>query len=139
MLNAPITSTASTFVLPGPDAFTYTELLELVCFFTMRPVTKFPAIPKPLASLFATLLNRGIWWPTVSPDEIERRYIDDTGVDAARIRKEAAAVPSGWAAQDTVKVLGINGEPVKGWAELDIKPDPIEEHAIKYLRSYREP
>jgi len=139
MLNAPITSTSSTFVLPGPEAFTYNELLNLVSFFTMKPVSNFPSIPEPIAKLFATLVNRGVWWPTVSPDEIERRFIDDIGVDAASIRAAAADKPSGWAREATVKILGVDGEPVKSWAELDIEPDLVEEHAIKYLRMYRAP
>jgi len=58
-------------------------------------------------------------------------------VDAASIRAAAASKPSGWAGDATVKVLGVDGEPVKGWAELDIEPDLVEEHAIKYLRMYR--
>jgi NADH dehydrogenase (ubiquinone) 1 alpha subcomplex subunit 9 len=137
MLNAPLTSTASTFVLAGPEKFTYNELLNLVSFFTMRPVSNFPTVPKPLAKLFATLVNRGVWWPTVSPDEIERKYIDDIGVNAPALRAAAEQKPSGWEGDKTVKIAGIDGEPVKGWAELGIEPDLMEEHAIKYLRMYR--
>ncbi len=138
MLNAPITSTASTFVLPGPQAFTYNELLNLVTFFTMKPVPNYPSVPKVLAKLVATAMNRGIWWPTVSPDEIERKYIDDAGLDGLFAPAEEAK-PSGWAkAVGTDAMTGIDGEPVKGWADLDIEPGLIEQHGIKYLRRYRD-
>jgi NADH dehydrogenase (ubiquinone) 1 alpha subcomplex subunit 9 len=137
MLNAPVTSTASTFVLPGPESFTYNELLDLVKFFTMRPASKFPTVPKALAILFAKVVNRGVWWPTVSPDEIERRYIDDIGVNANALRAAGDTKPSGWEGERTIKVIGVDGEPVKGWADLGIEPDLVEEHAIKYLRVHR--
>lgn len=138
MLTAPITSTASTFVLPGPQAYTYNELLNLVTFFTMKPVPNYPTVPKAVAKLVATAMNRGIWWPTVSPDEIERKYIDDAGLIALFAPVEEAK-PSGWGlARGTAAMTGIDGEPVKGWAELDIEPGLIEQHAIKYLRRYRD-
>ena len=138
MLIAPITSTASTFVLPGPQAYTYNELLKLVTFFTMKPIPNYPTVPKSVAKLVATALNRGIWWPTVSPDEIERKYIDDAGLDSVFAPVEQIK-PSGWGKPlGSDAMTGIDGEPVKGWAELDIDPASIEEHAIKYLRRYRD-
>jgi len=135
MLTAPVTSTASTFALPGPKVHTYNSILNLVSAMTMKPVSSAPTLPKPMAKLLATALNRGLWWPTVSPDEVERKYIDDFGVDAmTHVPKE---VPAGWAEEAVAKMVGIDGEAVKSWGELDIYPDMIEEHAIKYLRRYR--
>jgi NADH dehydrogenase (ubiquinone) 1 alpha subcomplex subunit 9 len=137
MLTAPVTSTASTFVLPGPEAYTFQELLNLVEFFTMRKTPNFPTIPRPAMELIAKVLNKAIWWPTVSPDEITRKYLDDLGVDAHTYRAEAGR-PSGWAAEEAPEpFVGVDGEPVKGFAELDISPDLIEEHAQKYLRRFR--
>ena len=138
MLNAPLTSTASTFVLPGAQAYTYNELLKLVTFFTMKPTPNYPTVPKAVAKFVATIINRGIWWPTVSPDEIERKYIDDTGLESLFAPLEEAK-PSGWAQPARgVAMTGIDGEPVRGWAELDIEPALVEQHAIKYLRRYRD-
>ena len=137
MLTAPLTSVASTFVLPGPQAYTHNELLNLVSFFTMKPVSNYPTVPKALAKFVATLFNRGLWWPTTSPDEIERKYIDDAGLEAL-FAQVPETKPGGWA-DETGKggMSGVDGEPVKGWPELDIAPSLIEEHAIKYLRRYR--
>jgi len=135
MLTAPVTSTASTFALPGPKVHTFNSIQNLVSAMTMKPVTSAPTLPKPIATLLATALNRGLWWPTVSPDEVERKYIDDFGVDAmTHVPKD---VPAGWAEEAVAKMTGIDGEAVKSWGELDIYPDMIEEHAIKYLRRYR--
>lgn len=137
MLNAPVTSTASTFQLAGPAVHTYNSLLQLVAAMTMKPMTTAPVLPKPAALLFATLVNRGLWWPTISPDEIERKYIDDAGVDAFNA-PVADNAPAGWqAALGAAKATGIDGEAVKSWQELDMEPDHIEEHAIKFLRRYR--
>lgn len=104
---------------------------------TMNPASTAPTVPKAVAKAFATISNRALWWPTVNADEIERKYIDDAGVELL----EAAAVdqsPSGWAVNDgNAKMAGIDGEAVKSWADLDMEPDHIEEHAIKFLRRYR--
>lgn len=72
----PITRTLS---LPGPSTLTYEYLLELVSSVTLRPSTRAPTIPKPIASLLARA-GQAIWWPTLSPDEVTRRYIDDVDV-----------------------------------------------------------
>lgn len=137
MLTSPVTSTASTFALPGPKVHSFNSLQNLLSAMTMKPVSSAPTLPKPIATALATLLNRGLWWPTVSPDEIERKYIDDFGVDAMS-KVEVEEKPAGWAVPGgPAKMTGIDGEAVKSWGELDIYPDQIEEHAIKYLRRYR--
>lgn len=137
MLNAPVTSVASTFALAGPALHTYDSILELVNTLTMRGESAPPTIPKVVAKTFAELVNTGIWWPTVSPDEIERRYINDAGV-AAFTPADNSAYPAGWAPVAQVDTIpGVDGEPLKGFAELGIEPDYVEEHAIKYVRRYR--
>ncbi|KAF8490784.1 NAD(P)-binding protein [Russula emetica] len=51
-----------TLALPGPSPLTYEYLLEL----------------SPNASRLALArVAQRIWWPALSPDEVERRYIDD--------------------------------------------------------------
>jgi NADH dehydrogenase (ubiquinone) 1 alpha subcomplex subunit 9 len=137
MLSAPLTSVASTFHLAGPAVHTYNSLLQLVAAMTMKPVSTAPTVPKTVALAFATLVNRGLWWPTVSPDEIERRYIDDVGVEAFDA-PAADVAPAGWKeASSAAKVAGTDGEAIKTFADLDMSPDFIEEHAIKFLRRYR--
>jgi len=137
MLTAPVTSTASTFVLPGPEAYTYNEMLNLIEFFTMRKMPNLPTIPRPVIEAIAAFTNRAFWWHTISPDEVIRKYIDDLGVDAHLYRPDASK-PAGWGEGEAPKrFVGVNGEPVKGFSDLDISPDLVEEHAQKYLRRYR--
>lgn len=136
MLDAPVTSVASTFTLPGPEIHTYNSILDLIAYLTMNS-TDAPTVPKAIAKAFAGVTNSAVWWPTISPDEVERRYIDDSGVQALA-PVDNSSFPGGWAPAAKNDILpGIDGEPVKGWAELNITPDAIEEHAIKYIRRYR--
>ncbi|EIW65481.1 NADH dehydrogenase (ubiquinone) 1 alpha subcomplex 9 [Tremella mesenterica] len=135
MLTAPVTSVASTFALPGPAMHTFNSLFALTSAMTMRPVSGVPEVPKAVAKLVSSIIHRAIWWPVISPDEIERKFIDDMGTELFASPGEEK--PSGWATSRSDGAVGIDGEPVKGWADLDISPDYIEEHAIKYLRRYR--
>jgi NADH dehydrogenase (ubiquinone) 1 alpha subcomplex subunit 9 len=116
---------------------TYNSIAALISELTLKPETSIPAVPKAVAQIFANVINRAIWWPVLSPDELERYYINDAGVDKL-LRPDTSAYPAGWAPEfkDT-SVPPVDGEPVKSWAELMIEPDRIEEHAIKYVRRYR--
>lgn len=51
-----------------------------------------------------------VWWPALSPDEVERRYIDDV----------------------SPKQVGLGD-----WDVVGVKPSEIEDLALKYLRGYR--
>jgi NADH dehydrogenase (ubiquinone) 1 alpha subcomplex subunit 9 len=77
LLSAPALSRALN--LPGPRTVTAEYLLDLVATVTYRPPSKAPHLPKGLAKLITGVSQR-VWWPTISPDEIERRYIDDVDV-----------------------------------------------------------
>lgn len=68
-----------TLNLPGPSTLTYQYLLDLVSSVTLHPPSRAPVLPEKLAGLIAGL-GRGVWWPTLSPDEVARRYIDDAEV-----------------------------------------------------------
>jgi NADH dehydrogenase (ubiquinone) 1 alpha subcomplex subunit 9 len=94
-----------TLSLPGPSTLTYNYLLELVSSLACTPPSTAPTLPKPIA-LYLAKLAQNVWWPALSPDEVETRYIDDV------------QTPGDW---DAVNVI----------------PDEIETHAIKYLRGYR--
>ncbi|KAJ9101809.1 hypothetical protein QFC21_003148 [Naganishia friedmannii] len=136
MLNAPRTSDGATFALPGPRTYTHASLVALVGAMTLKSHAA-PNLPKPVAMAIATVFNRALWWPTVSPDEVIRKYIDDAGAEVVPVND---GVPEGWAQQTDAAMAsarGIDGEPVKGWEELYIDPETIEEHAIKYLRRFR--
>ena len=68
-----------TLSLPGPSTLTYEYLLGLVSSVTLRPPSRAPTLPKPIATLLARA-GQLIWWPALSPDEVTRRYIDDADV-----------------------------------------------------------
>ena len=65
-----------TLALPGPSTLTYEYLLELVSTLTYNAPSRAPVLPKRVALVLARAAQR-IWWPALSPDEVERRYIDD--------------------------------------------------------------
>lgn len=81
-----------TFSLPGPTTYTMGYLLELVQSAAYLPPSKFPSLPKPVALAIAKVAQLP-WFPMVSPDEIERRFIDDSEVpgdwDAFGIRPDS--------------------------------------------------
>ena len=65
--------------LPGPSTLTYEYLLSLVSSVTYNPPSRAPVLPKRLA-LLAAHAAQNVWWPALSPDEVERRYINDAEV-----------------------------------------------------------
>ncbi|KAF8895416.1 39kDa subunit of Ndufa9, NADH ubiquinone oxidoreductase [Infundibulicybe gibba] len=70
---------AGTLSLPGPSILTYEYLLDLVSSVTLQPPSRAPVVPQPIASALAKVAQT-VWWPTLSPDEVIRRYIDDADV-----------------------------------------------------------
>lgn len=86
-----------TLALPGPSTLTYEYLLELVSTLTYNPPSRAPVIPKRVALALARVAQR-IWWPALSPDEVERRYIDD------------AETPGDWAS------VGVEPEEIENHA-----------------------
>ena len=86
-----------TLALPGPSTLTYEYLLELVSTLTYNPPSRAPVIPKQVALALARVAQR-IWWPALSPDEVERRYIDD------------ADTPGDWA------VVGVEPDEIENHA-----------------------
>jgi hypothetical protein len=73
-------SVKGTYNLPGPSELTHEYLLDLVSTITYRKASSAPMIPKAVALFLTRLSQKAIWWPTLSPDEVERRYIDDVDV-----------------------------------------------------------
>jgi hypothetical protein len=65
-----------TISLPGPSTLSHDFLLELVSALTFNPPSRAPVLPKRVALMLARAAQN-IWWPALSPDEVERRYIDD--------------------------------------------------------------
>lgn len=71
---------AGTFSLPGPTEYTTEYLLELVQSVAYLKPSSIPYLPKPLMTAMAKAAQLA-WFPMVSPDELERRYIDDAAVE----------------------------------------------------------
>jgi NADH dehydrogenase (ubiquinone) 1 alpha subcomplex subunit 9 len=74
------TITPGTFSLPGPATFTIEYLLELVQSVAYLEPSRVPYLPKPIMLAIAKLAQLP-WFPMVSPDELERRHIDDVEVE----------------------------------------------------------
>ncbi|EIM22301.1 NAD(P)-binding protein [Wallemia mellicola] len=98
-----------TYSLPGPKEYTYNEAIDVVSSLTLKE-HKAPSVPKPIAKAVAQLMNRLLWWQSISEDEVERRHLNDL-----------AAIPEGH----------------KSWNDLDIIPDYMEDVSIPYVRRYR--
>ena len=101
-----------TLNLPGPTTHTYAYLLDLVSTLTYNPPSRAPVVPKALALLATKYADKALWWPMLTPDEVERRFIDDVGA-------------------------GEDEEFVGDWNVVGVQPDEIEKHAITYVRRYR--
>ncbi|KAJ6557381.1 NAD(P)-binding protein [Mycena vulgaris] len=68
-----------TLNLPGPSTLTHEYLLDLVSAVTVRSFHSYaPEMPRAVATAVAKVFQR-VWWPLISPDEVARRYVDDSG------------------------------------------------------------
>ncbi|KAI9858665.1 MAG: NADH-ubiquinone oxidoreductase 40 kDa subunit [Vezdaea acicularis] len=98
---------SQTYELYGPKNYSTAEIAELVdkeIFKHRRHIN----IPKTALKPMANILNKALWWPTMSPDEIEREFIDQ------KIDKSA-----------------------KTFKDLGIEPADISSLTFHYLQSYR--
>ncbi|KAH9819959.1 hypothetical protein DFH28DRAFT_1218535 [Melampsora americana] len=109
MSRAPSTI-GQTFEFTGPRTYTYEELFGVLEALTLKPLTPSIGFPYWLFKLLAKIVDRAVWWPTLSEDEIVRRTIDDReGLSPGAL----------------------------GFEHFGIQPDLIEHAAITYLRYYR--
>lgn len=69
-----------TLSLPGPSTLTYEYLLDLVSAVTIRSFHSYaPEMPRAVATAIASVSQR-VWWQYISPDEVTRRYLNDSDV-----------------------------------------------------------
>lgn len=109
MCDADNTTMGQTFSLAGPKTYTVGQLLQLVESLTFNKTVR-PGLNIPKFALkAATKIGDLAWWQMLSPDEVERRYLDDKAEEKGTL----------------------------GFADLGIEPDTLEERAIVYLRRYR--
>lgn len=73
-------TTALEYNLPGPTTYSYNDIMDLISAVTHNPPSRAPTVPKPIA-LLATKIAQYAWWPLLSPDEVERRFMDDLNTE----------------------------------------------------------
>lgn len=97
----------ATFSLPGPKTYTTEQLIALV---EANIVKKLQGVNFPVAAVkLLTRVWEKVWWPTLVPDEVTRRTIDDLDVPEGHL----------------------------SWDYLGMKPDSLEDQALVYLRRHR--
>lgn len=82
-----------TFELYGPKNYSTAEIAELVdkeIVKTRRHINLPKAVLKPLAGA----LNKALWWPVLSADEIEREFIDQKIDPTAKTFKDLGIEPA---------------------------------------------
>lgn len=101
----------ATYALAGPKTYTIRELLQLVQDVTYQKIVS-PEInvPRFLFSRLAKMGEKYVWWPMFNADEVTRRFIDE--------------VPP-------------TDPAIKGFADLGMEPDVLDDVAIMYLRRFR--
>ncbi|KAL5354103.1 Protein-lysine N-methyltransferase efm5 [Pseudogymnoascus australis] len=101
-------STASqTYELFGPKDYSTAEIAELVDK-EIHKHRRHINLPKSILKPAATILNKALWWPVLSGDEIEREFIDQH-IDPT----------------------------AKTFKDLDIEPADLANLTFHYLQSYR--
>jgi len=87
-------STASeTYELFGPKNYSTAEIAELVdkeIFKKRRHIN----LPKKILKPAANILNKALWWPVLSADEIEREFIDQKIDPKAKTFKDLGIEPA---------------------------------------------
>lgn len=87
-------STASeTYELYGPKNYSTAEIAELVD----REIIKHRRhinLPKAILKPMAGVLNKALWWPVISADEVEREFIDQVIDPKAKTFKDLGIEPA---------------------------------------------
>lgn len=87
------TTAEQTYELYGPKNYSTAEIAELVD----KEIIKHRRhinIPKAIFKPVASLLNKAIWWPTTSADEVEREFIDQHIDPTAKTFKDLGIEPA---------------------------------------------
>ena len=98
-----------TFELRQRDPISVAKIAGMVAEITLRKQRHYN-VPKVVLQTAAKVLDRALWWNIMSPDQVERQFIDEK--------------PS------TSGVLG--------YADLGVKEQQISPATMKYLRMYRD-
>src|SRR2546430_16854422 len=82
-----------TFELYGPKNYSTAEIAELVDKEILKH-RRHINIPKRILKPAANLLNKLLWWPTLSADEVEREFIDQKIDPKAKTFKDLGIEPT---------------------------------------------
>ncbi|KAK0610449.1 putative N6-adenine methyltransferase-domain-containing protein [Bombardia bombarda] len=86
------TTASQTYELYGPKNYSTAEIAALVdaeIFKKRRHIN----LPKAILQPIAGILNRALWWPTMSTDEVEREFIDQVIDESAKTFKDLGMEP----------------------------------------------
>jgi NADH dehydrogenase (ubiquinone) 1 alpha subcomplex subunit 9 len=87
-------NTASqTYELYGPKNYSMAEIAELVDKEILKH-RRHINVPKAILKPIADLLNKFLWWPVMSGDEIEREFIDQKIDPRAKTFKDLGIEPA---------------------------------------------
>jgi NADH dehydrogenase (ubiquinone) 1 alpha subcomplex subunit 9 len=87
------TTASQTYELYGPKNYSTAEIAELVD----REIIKHRRhinLPKAILKPVAGLLNKALWWPVLTADEVEREFIDQKIDPAAKTFKDLGIEPA---------------------------------------------
>ncbi|KAI5863592.1 NAD(P)-binding protein [Durotheca rogersii] len=101
------TTAGQTFELYGPKNYSTAEIAELVDREIYKKRTHIN-VPRPILKPIAGLLNRVLWWPILSAEDVDREFIDQE-ID----------------------------ETAKTFADLNIEPGEISDYTYHYLQGFR--
>ena len=82
-----------TYELYGPKNYSTAEIAELVD----KEIVKHRRhinLPKAILKPLAGVLNRALWWPVISADEVEREFIDQKIDPSAKTFKDLGIEPA---------------------------------------------
>lgn len=87
-------NTASqTYELYGPKNYSTAEIAELVDKEILKH-RRHINVPKAALKPIATVLNKALWWPVISGDEVEREFIDQKIDRTAKTFKDLGIEPA---------------------------------------------
>jgi NADH dehydrogenase (ubiquinone) 1 alpha subcomplex subunit 9 len=87
------TTASQTYELYGPKNYSTAEIAELVD----REIIKHRRhinLPKAILKPVAGLLNKALWWPVLTADEVEREFIDQKIDPTAKTFKDLGIEPA---------------------------------------------
>lgn len=101
------TTAGHTYELHQDREYTVEEIARMVAEITLRK-SRHLNLPKIVMQPMAKVIDKVLWWNIISPDEIERQFIDEKFTPNC-----------------------------KGYRDLDLVPQELDTQTMKYLRMYR--